>query len=110
MMKTSVRERAPLMNASTLLSALQWAEYTFASQRLGDQRRTERAVQIASAIAHHPAASLPAQMQDEAAPEAPYRFLPLPDVTINHWPGRIGARPGRERASRRRICCSRKRE
>src|SRR5713226_10783930 len=81
MMKTSVRERAPLMNASTLLSALQWAEYTFGSVRLGDQRRTERAVEIASAIAHHPAASLPAQMQDEAATQAAYRFLQTPDVT-----------------------------
>jgi hypothetical protein len=69
------------MNANTLLSALQWAEDTFGSVRLGDQRRTERAVEIASAIAHNPAASLPAQMQDEAATEAAYRFLQTPDVT-----------------------------
>jgi transposase-like protein/transposase Tn5 family protein len=69
------------MNASTLLSALQWAKYTFGSVHLGDQRRTERAVEIASAIAHHPTASLPAQMQDEAATEAAYRFLQMPDVT-----------------------------
>jgi hypothetical protein len=69
------------MNASTLLSALQWAEDTFGSVHLGDQRRTERAVEIASAIAHNPAASLPAQMQDEAATEAAYRFLQMPDVT-----------------------------
>src|SRR6266581_2882335 len=81
MMKTSIRERAPLMNASTLLSALQWAEYTFGEVHLGDQRRTERAVKIASAIAHNPAASLPAQMQDEAATEAAYRFLQMSDVT-----------------------------
>src|SRR6266852_2200206 len=79
-MKTRVRERAPLMNANTLLSALQWAENTFGSVHLGDQRRTERAVEIASAIAHNPAASLPAQMQDEAATEAAYRFLQMPDV------------------------------
>ncbi len=75
------------MNASTLLSALQWAEYTFGSVRLGDQRRTERAVEIASAIAHHPAASLPAQMQDEAATEAAYRFLQMPDVTYEQLIG-----------------------
>src|SRR3989440_1785645 len=81
MMKTSVRERAPLMNANTLLSALQWAEYTFGSVHLGDQRRTERAVEIASAIAQNPAASLPAQMQDDAATEAAYRFLQMPDVS-----------------------------
>jgi hypothetical protein len=81
MMKTSARERAPLMNASTLLSALQWAEDTFGNVRLGDQRRTERAVAIASAIAHNPAASLPAQMQDDAATEAAYRFLQMPKVS-----------------------------
>ncbi|MFL5589874.1 MAG: IS4 family transposase [Ktedonobacteraceae bacterium] len=81
MMKTSGRERAPLMNASTLLSALQWAEDTFGTVRLGDQRRTVRAVEIASAIAHNPAASLPAQMQDDAATEAAYRFLQMPDVS-----------------------------
>src|SRR6266576_5323525 len=81
MRKTNGSERAPLMNASTLLSALQWAEDTFGSVRLGDQRRTKRAVEIASASAHHPAASLPAQMQDEAATQAAYRFLQTPDVT-----------------------------
>ena len=81
MMKTSGRERAALMNASTLLSAWQWAEDTFGTVRLGDQRRTVRAVEIASAIAQNPAASLPAQMQDDAATEAAYRFLQMPDVS-----------------------------
>lgn len=80
-MKTSGRERTPLMKTSTLLSALQWAQETFGSVRLGDQRRTERAVEIASAIAHNPAASLPAQMQSDAATEAAYRFLQKPDVS-----------------------------
>src|SRR2546421_5329898 len=84
MRKIRARERAPSMNSSTLLSASQWAEDTFGSVRLGDQRRTERAVAIASAIAHEPAASLPAQMQDEAALEGAYRFLQTPDVTYEH--------------------------
>ncbi len=69
------------MNPSTLLSAQQWAEQTFGAVRLGDQRRTERAVAMACAIAHDPAASLPAQMQGEAELEAAYRFLQTPDVT-----------------------------
>ena len=69
------------MNASTLLSAREWAEQTFGSVRLGDKRRTERAVKMAQAIAHDPAASLPAQMQEEAALQAAYRFLQTPDVT-----------------------------
>jgi len=72
------------MNPSTLLSAQQWAEQTFGSVRLGDQRRTERAVAMACAIAHDPAASLPAQMQGEAALQAAYRFLQTPDVTYEH--------------------------
>jgi transposase-like protein/transposase Tn5 family protein len=75
------RERAKQMNPSTLLSAQQWAEQTFGSVHLGDQRRTERAVTMARAIAHDPAASLPAQMQGEAGLQAAYRFLQTPDVT-----------------------------
>jgi hypothetical protein len=71
------RERVKLMNPSTLLSARHWAEDTFGSVRLGDRRRTERAVEMACAIAHDPAASLPAQMQDEAATQA----RKTPDVT-----------------------------
>src|SRR5260221_13472571 len=87
MMKTSARERATLMNPSTLLSASQWAEYTFGSVRLGDQRRTQRAVAMARAIAHDPAASLPAQMQDAAATHPAYRFLQTPDVTYEQLIG-----------------------
>ena len=70
-----------MMNPGTILSALQWAEDTFGSVHLGDVRRTKRAVAIASAIAQEPAASLPAQLPDEAALEATYRFLHTPDVT-----------------------------
>src|SRR5438309_2343478 len=99
MMKTSERERASLMNASTLLSALQWAEDAFGTVHLGDQRRTERAVAIASAIAHNPAATLPEQMQDEAALEATYRFLQTPDVTYEQLIGPHVAQT-REQASK----------
>lgn len=80
-MKNEARERATLMNPSILLSAHSWADYTFGDVRLGDVRRTSRAIEIASAIAQHPAASLPAQMPDEAALEGAYRFLQTPDVT-----------------------------
>ena len=69
------------MNAHILLSAQDWAEQTFGSVRLGHQSRTERAVEMAQAIAHDPAASLPAQMQEKAALEGAYRFLQTPDVT-----------------------------
>ena len=69
------------MNASMLLSPQQWAEYTFGSVHLGDQRRTQRAVEIAASIAGHPSASLPRQMSDEAALHATYRFLQNPHVS-----------------------------
>src|SRR2546421_4209313 len=78
------RERPQLMNASTLLSARQWAEHTFGSVRLGHQDRTERAVKMAQAIAHDPSASLPAQMQSQAATQAAYRFLQTPQVSYEH--------------------------
>lgn len=68
------------MNASMMLSAQQWAEQTFGPAHLGDHRRTERAVHMAAAIAHDPAASLPAQMHDPAALEAAYRFLQSPAI------------------------------
>ena len=69
------------MNPSILLSPQQWAEYTFGSVHLGDQRRTQRAVEIAASIARHPSASLPRQMPDEAALHAAYRFLQNPHVS-----------------------------
>src|SRR2546423_12158711 len=78
------RESPKLMNASTLLSAQQWAEHTFGSVRLGHQDRTERGVKMAQAIAHGPSASLPAQMQSGAATQAAYRFLQRPQGGYEH--------------------------
>lgn len=72
------------MNPSTLLSAHSWAEHTFGSVCLGDRRRSERTVALAAAIANDPAASLPAQMQTEAAVHAASRFLEMPDVTYEN--------------------------
>ena len=69
------------MNPSILLSPQQWAKHTFGSAHLGDQRRTQRAVEIAASIARHPGASLPRQMPDEAALHAAYRFLQNPHVS-----------------------------
>src|SRR5256886_13510705 len=99
MKKKRSRERAAKMNASSMLSALQWAEDAFGSVPLGDARRTQRAVAIAGAIAQHPAASLPAHMPDEAALEATYRFLQTPDVTYEQLIGPHVAQT-REQASK----------
>jgi len=57
------------------------AKQTFGSAHLGDQRRTERAVKIAEAMAHEPAASLPGQLHSEGEVHAAYRFLQQPDVS-----------------------------
>src|SRR5437588_1919426 len=59
----------------------EWAKQTFGSAHLGDQRRTERAVKIAEAMAHEPAASLPGQLHSEGEVHAAYRFLQQPDVS-----------------------------
>ena len=75
------REREKQMNPSILLSPQQWAKHTFGSAHLGDQRRTQRAVEIAASIARHPGASLPRQMPEEAALHAAYRFLQNPHVS-----------------------------
>jgi Transposase DNA-binding len=69
------------MNTSSLLSAHEWAQQTFGAVWLGDQRRVERALVMAEAIAHDPSASLPAQMQSEAALHAASRFLQSPQVS-----------------------------
>jgi hypothetical protein len=64
-----------MMTPSMLLSSQDWAQHTFGSVRLADQRTNERAVRIAQAMAEQPAASLPKQMHSRAALKATYRFL-----------------------------------
>ncbi|MDQ2904147.1 MAG: IS4 family transposase [Chloroflexota bacterium] len=61
------------MQASS--SATEWAVMTYGAVRLGDERRTQRAVKIASALARDPMASLPTQWGGQAATKAGYRFL-----------------------------------
>ena len=87
-----------------MLSATEWAVMTYGSAYLGDQRRTERAVTLASALARNPMASLPAQMGSAAATKAAYRFLQTPQIRyeqlmrphlgqtrerMQHLPGRV---------------------
>ncbi len=68
------------MEPGTLLSARHWAEQTFGEVELGDQRREQRAVTMAAAMAADPAASLPQQMGSEGQAHAAYRFLQSPHV------------------------------
>jgi hypothetical protein len=74
------KERSVQMEKKLLLEAKEWASFTFGSVRLGDARRTRRAVSIAEALAKNPSATLPRQMGSEATLHAAYRFLQTPDV------------------------------
>ena len=63
------------MELNRSVSAAEWAVMTYGSVRLGDERRTQRAVKMASALARDPMASLPKQFGGQAATKAGYRFL-----------------------------------
>lgn len=69
------------MNNGLLLSAPEWAQATFGEVRLGDKRRTKRAVQLATLMARQSDVSLPRMMKSKAELKAAYRLLEAPDVT-----------------------------
>lgn len=69
------------MEPYAVQSATEWAVKTYGPVRLADQRRTERAVKLASGLAHKPMASLPAQMGSLAATKAAYRLLESSQVS-----------------------------
>jgi len=78
------------MNEADLQEPEDWASKTFGPAELGDQRRTDRLVRMAAAIAHDPAASLPTAMRNWSDTLAAYRFLDTPEVTheqimLPHW-------------------------
>ncbi len=62
-------------------SATEWAEMTYGSVLLGDQRRRQRAVKIASALARDPMASFPQQVREPGALKAAYRLLESPQTS-----------------------------
>src|SRR6266704_296137 len=67
-----------------------WAVETFGTAELGDLRRTDRLVKMATAIAENPSASLPESMRNWADTRASYRFLDNETVTheqilFPHW-------------------------
>lgn len=69
------------MESNAIPSAMEWAVLTYGSVRLGDQRRTQRAVKLASDLARKPMGSLPEQMGTPAATKAAYRFLESAQVS-----------------------------
>lgn len=79
---TEGESRAPEEVAARLLSADEWAAQQFAQVCLGDQRLTQRAVEMAAKMAAHPEASLPNQMEGRNALTAAYGVLNNPKVTM----------------------------
>ena len=78
------------MNTEEIMDATLWAQQTFGACRLGDRRRSQRAVQAAAHMAANPSASLPAQQGSWGEVMALYRLLAQSDVTFealieSHW-------------------------
>jgi hypothetical protein len=59
-----------------------WAKDNFAGCPLGDERRTQRLIQVAQQIADRPAASLPHVGVDWAGVKGLYRLLERPEATL----------------------------
>lgn len=90
------------MNPASLLSPEAWAIQTFSAVQLGDQRRTDRVVRMAAAMAAEPNASLPKQMRQRNELYAAYRLLGNEEVTHTallepHWQDSRQATHGRAR-------------
>lgn len=78
------------MSAQAFLSDEQWAVRQFGQVKLGDMRRTRRAVKLATQMVRHPAGSIPEQTGDWASTKAAYRLFNEEDVTFEalgqcHW-------------------------
>jgi hypothetical protein len=75
---------------TTVLAPAQWAQMEFALVRLGDQRRTQRLVKIATRLAQSPGGTLPQAMPQWDELKAAYRFLSQPRnsyerILTPHW-------------------------
>ena len=75
---------------SAIVDSTSWAEQTFGPCQLGDQRRTNRLIQMAQRVIENPSGSLPDQMLDWAELKAAYRLFAADGVTLAaiaspHW-------------------------
>ncbi|RYY60183.1 MAG: IS4 family transposase [Chitinophagaceae bacterium] len=66
---------------SFLLEPRSWAELEFGETELGDARRTERLVEVATAMGLKPGTSLPMAMESAAELKATYRLFSRPELT-----------------------------
>jgi hypothetical protein len=68
----------------------QWAQLQFSSAQLGDRRRTQRLVKIATHLAQSPGGTLPQAFPEWSQLKAAYRFFNQPKITFEqiqrpHW-------------------------
>jgi hypothetical protein len=76
--------------STNLTPPAQWAQMEFALAQLGDQRRTQRLVKIATRLAQNPGGTLPQAMPQWGELKAAYRFFSQPKITYEqilgpHW-------------------------
>jgi hypothetical protein len=88
--RSKKKQRRNRMNQETLEHAENWAVATFGAAELGDPRRTDRLVKVASALAKNPSASLPHASETWGETLGAYRFLNNPtlgyeDIIMPHW-------------------------
>lgn len=69
------------MNTKTLQNPEEWAVETFGAAELGDVRRTDRLIKLASALGENPSVSLPASMRNWGDTHAAYQFLGNPAIS-----------------------------
>ena len=80
---------------NTLLRPAQWAESEFALAQLGDQRRTQRLVKIATNLVQQPGGTLPQAFPSGASSKPPTGFSINPRLPSNRFSSRTGNAPGR---------------
>lgn len=78
------------MDQESLQHAEKWAVNTFGTAELGDQRRTDRLIKVASALASNPSASLPCALETWGETLGAYRLLDNPAISYEqiigpHW-------------------------
>lgn len=78
------------MNQEIFEHTGKWAAATFGAADLGDPRRTDRLIGVASALASNPSASLPQALETWGETLGAYRFLNNPaisyeDILTPHW-------------------------
>jgi Transposase DNA-binding len=69
------------MDQETLQHAEKWAINTFGAAELGDSRRTDRLIKVASALASNPSASLPCALETWGETLGAYRLLDNPAIS-----------------------------